>query len=145
MIYTPMTKKAIKLMFEFHKEQTDKSGLPYVFHPFHLAEQMHTESTTCVALLHDLIEDTSCTIDMLRVAGFGEKVVEAIQLLTHSKGEDYMTYVKRIAGNPIAREVKLADLKHNSDITRLDKVEDKDLQRLEKYRKAIDLLETMGE
>ena len=71
MIYTEMTKKALKLCFEAHKEQIDKSGMPYVFHPFHLAEQMQDEETTIVALLHDVIEDTDYTLDDLRKMGFG--------------------------------------------------------------------------
>ena len=66
MIYTPMTKKAMKLCYLAHKEQTDKSGLPYVFHPIHLAEQMMTEETTIVALLHDVIEDSNYTVEDLR-------------------------------------------------------------------------------
>jgi len=143
MIYTPMTKKAIKLMFELHKEQTDKSGLPYVFHPFHLAEQMGDENTCCAALLHDTIEDTPCTLEELRAQGFSEDIVEAVGLLTHPEGEEYLHYVSRIGKNPIARAVKLADLRHNSDITRLDEVREKDLQRVEKYKKAIALLEEL--
>ena len=77
MIYTPDTKKAIKLCFEAHRNQTDKSGLPYVFHPFHVAEQMPDEETTIVALLHDVIEDTSYTIDDLRKMGFSEEVMDS--------------------------------------------------------------------
>ena len=85
MIYTPLTKKAMKLCFEAHKDQTDKSGVPYVFHPFHVAEQMPDENTTVVALLHDVIEDTSYTLDDLRAMGFSEEVLEALALMTHDK------------------------------------------------------------
>ena len=141
MIYTPKTKLALKLCFEAHKEQTDKSGMPYVFHPFHLAEQMQTEETTIVALLHDLVEDTAYTIEDLVKMGFGKDVTDAIALMTHADGVDYMAYVSQIKSNPIAKAVKLADLKHNSDLTRLDVVDEKALSRREKYRKAIALLE----
>lgn len=141
MLYTPKTKMALKLCFEAHKEQTDKSGMPYVFHPFHLAQQMETEETTIVALLHDLVEDTDYTIEDLVNMGFDKVVTEAIALLTHGDGTDYMDYVARIKENPIAKAVKLADLKHNSDLTRLDIVDEKALGRAEKYRKAIALLE----
>ena len=141
MIYTPMTKKALAVCFEAHKSQVDKSGLPYVFHPFHLAEQMKDEMTTIVALLHDVIEDTSTTVEELRDVGFPEEATAAIQLMTHDKSIPYMDYVARIKKNPIAREVKLADLKHNSDLTRLNEVAEKDLERLKKYKKAISLLE----
>ncbi len=140
MLYTPLTKKAIKLCFDAHKEQTDKSGLPYVHHPFHLAEQMTDEATTVVALLHDVVEDTDLTLADLRQEGFGEEILAAISLMTHDPAVPYMEYVAAIKQNPIARAVKLADLTHNSDISRLDTVTQKDRERVEKYRQAMDLL-----
>lgn len=141
MIYTEMTKKALKLSFEAHKNQVDKSGMPYVYHPFHLAEQMKDEEATIVALLHDVVEDTDYTLDDLSSMGFSDKIIEAISLMTHDKDIPYMDYVAQIAKNPIAKAVKLADLRHNSDLTRLDAVTYKDLKRMEKYKKAIALLE----
>ena len=141
MIYTEQTKKALKLCFEAHKGQLDKSGMPYVFHPFHLAEQMNTEATTIVALLHDVIEDTVYTLEDLVEMGFEKGVTDAIALLTHSEDVEYMEYVAAIKTNPIAKAVKLADLRHNSDLSRLDIVDEKALNRREKYLKAIDLLE----
>lgn len=140
MIYTEKTKKALKLCFEAHKNQVDKSGLPYVFHPFHLAEQMCDEDTTVVALLHDVIEDTDYTIDDLTQMGFNKAITDALVLLTHDDDTPYMDYVAKIKQNPIAKAVKLADLAHNSDITRLDTVDHKALLRKEKYKKAIALL-----
>ena len=80
MIYTPETKKAMKLCFDAHKDQTDKSGLPYVFHPFHVAEQMQDEKTTIVALLHDVIEDTSYTLQDLHEKGFDQGVLDALEM-----------------------------------------------------------------
>ena len=141
MIYTDLTKKALMLCYKAHKDQQDKSGMPYVFHPFHLAEQMKDEITTVVALLHDVLEDTSYTAEDLKVMGFPEEAVAAIQMMTHDKSIPYMDYVARLKENPIARKVKLADLKHNSDLTRLDAPTEKDLKRVEKYRMAISLLE----
>ena len=141
MIYTPKTKKALKLCFEAHKEQVDKSGMPYVFHPFHLAEQMQTEETTVVALLHDLVEDTDYTIEDLTSMGFDKNITDAIALMTHADDVEYMDYVREIKNNPIAKAVKLADLKHNSDLTRLDVIDEKALSRREKYLKAIAILE----
>lgn len=141
MIYTPKTKMALKLCFEAHKEQIDKSGMPYVFHPFYVAEQMKTEETTIVALLHDLVEDTEYTIDDLIKMGFDKAITDAIALMTHAENLDYMDYVRMIKENPIARTVKLADLKHNSDLTRLDTIDESALSRKEKYLKAIELLE----
>lgn len=142
MIYTPITKKALKLCFEAHKDQTDKSGMPYVFHPFHLAEQMKDEETTIVALLHDVVEDSDITVDDLRKMGFSESVIEAIALMTHQGDAEYMDYVARIKENPIAKAVKLADLKHNSDTSRLDTVTKWDRERVAKYKKAIKLLKS---
>ena len=141
MIYTPKTKMALKLCFEAHKEQVDKSGMPYVFHPFHLAEQMNTEETTIVALLHDLVEDTDYTIEDLVDMGFDKSITDAIALMTHADNVAYMDYVRAIKDNPIAKAVKLADLKHNSDLTRLDTIDEKALSRREKYLKAIAILE----
>ena len=141
MIYTTLTKKALKLCFEAHKEQVDKTGMPYVFHPFHLAEQMETEETTIIALLHDVIEDSDFTIEDLINMGFDKTVTDAIALMTHKDGVEYMDYVSAIKENPLAKTVKLADLKHNSDLTRLDIVDEKALMRKEKYSKAIALLQ----
>ena len=141
MIYTPATKQALKLCFEAHKHQLDKSGLPYVFHPFHLAEQMTDEDTTVAALLHDVMEDTPCTRAELTALGFSDRVLEALDLLNHDPAVPYLDYVAALRSNPIARAVKLADLRHNSDLTRLDVVDETALSRVEKYRKAIALLE----
>lgn len=140
MIYTELTKKALKLCFEAHKDQVDKSGMPYVFHPFHLAEQMEDEKSTIVALLHDIVEDTNYTFDDLKKVGFDNEIIDALMLLTHDDVIPYMTYVAAIKKNPIARAVKLADLQHNSDLSRLDSVDEKALKRKEKYSEAILLL-----
>ena len=141
MIYTPKSKKALKLCFEAHKNQIDKSDMPYVFHPFHLAEQMKTEETTVVALLHDVVEDTDYTLEDLSNMGFDKPIIDALALLTHDPAVEYMDYVKAIKSNPIAKAVKLADLRHNSDLTRLDIVTEKALERQQKYLKAIAFLE----
>ena len=135
-----MTKKALKLCFDAHREQLDKSGMPYVFHPFHLAEQMDNEDAVILALLHDVVEDTSTTPEDLRRMGFPENVLEALALLTHDDAVPYMDYVASIARNPLAKQVKLADLRHNSDLSRLDTVDDEALRRAEKYAAAIALL-----
>ncbi len=140
MIYTELTKKAMRLCFAAHKDQVDKSGLPYVFHPFHVAEQMTTEETTAVALLHDVIEDTDYTLADIAAMGFPQSVTDALKLLTHDERVPYMTYVAAIKQNPIARAVKLADLRHNSDLSRLDRIDEKALERVRKYRSAIQLL-----
>jgi (p)ppGpp synthase/HD superfamily hydrolase len=140
MIYTTLTKKALKISFEAHRDQTDKSGLPYIFHPFHLAEQMDDEYSVCVALLHDVIEDSSFTIQDLISNGFPKEVIEAIKTLTHSKDVPYLEYIKLIKDNILAAKVKIEDLKHNSDISRMDHLSETDYERLEKYKQALDIL-----
>lgn len=141
MIYTEMTKKALRLSFSAHKDQVDKSGIPYVYHPFHLAEQMDSEEAVIVALLHDVVEDTDYTIEDLIEMGFSKSVTDALKLMTHDETVPYMDYVANIKPNPIARAVKLADLRHNSDISRLETVDDKALRRVQKYKEAIAFLE----
>ena len=101
---------------------------------------MCDEDTTVVALLHDVIEDTDYTLDDLTKMGFGKTVTDALFLLTHDDDTPYMDYVAKIKQNPIAKAVKLADLAHNSDTTRLNTVDHKALLRKEKYKKAIELL-----
>ncbi len=140
MIYTAMTKHAAKLAFAAHQGQTEDCGIPYISHPWHLAEQMDTEVETAVALLHDVVEDTDWTLEALAAEGFPPQVLEPLALLTHDPAEPYLDYVRRIKGDPVARKVKLADLRHNSDLTRLDQVTEHDLERQEKYRQALAIL-----
>lgn len=141
MLYTPVTKKALKLCFEAHAGQVDKSGLPYVHHPLHVAEQMETEDETCVALLHDVMEDTDYTEEDLRAIGISEEALEALCLLTHDDAVPYLEYIEALKDSPLARKVKLADLRHNSDLSRLDTITDADLERVAKYEKARSILE----
>ena len=139
MIYTKNTRKAMKIAYDAHHGQLDKSGVPYVYHPIHLAEQMQTEEECIVALLHDVVEDTNITFEQLEKE-FSTNVIQALRLLTHDKSVDYMDYVRKIKDNPIAKNVKLADLHHNSDVTRLDEMSEKDKLRREKYSEAIRIL-----
>lgn len=143
MIYTPLTNKAMQLAYTAHQGQTDKSGQPYIFHPMHLAEQMDDEISTCVALLHDVVEDTAVTFaDLEKI--FPPAVLDALRLLTHEDGTDYFQYVEAIRQNPVAVKVKLADLAHNSDQTRFSGCDDIPAGQLarwqEKYTKAFAIL-----
>ena len=117
MIYTKMTVKAMRIAYEAHLGQVDKTKVPYIFHPIHLAEQMEEEISCTVALLHDVVEDTELTFADLEKE-FPTEVMEALRLLTHEENVDYFEYVRQIKTNPIATKVKLADLMHNSDETR---------------------------
>lgn len=141
MIYTDLTKKAMKLCFEAHKDQFDKSGTPYVMHPLHVAEQMPDEITTVVALLHDVVEDTDYTLEDISAAGFPKVVTDALELLTHDESVPYLEYVAALRDNPIAKCVKLADLEHNSNLSRIDHPTAEDYLRVQKYEKAMEILE----
>lgn len=117
MIYTELTNKAMKLAYQAHDRQLDKAGMPYILHPMHLAEQMDDELSTCVAILHDVVEDTDVTFEDLEKE-FPENVLVPLRYLTHQKGVPYMEYVERILENDIALKVKLADIDHNMDQSR---------------------------
>lgn len=94
MIYTKLTQKSMKLAYNAHHGQTDQRGMPYIFHPYHLAEQMTDEISVCVALLHDVVEDTPITIEMLEKE-FPKQVTDAVRLLTHDENTDYFDYVRQ--------------------------------------------------
>lgn len=118
MIYTSLTAKAMQIAYTAHHGQVDKAGMPYIFHPMHLAEAMDDEISCCVALLHDTVEDTDITFADLESI-FPKDVLDALKLLTHREGTDYFEYVRAIRKNPVAVKVKLADIAHNSDQSRL--------------------------
>ena len=142
MIYTPLTCAAMKLAYRAHHGQFDKCGIPYIYHPIHLAEAMNDEYSCCVALLHDTVEDTDVTLDLLKTI-FPKEVTDAVALLTHRKDTDYFDYVRAIKDNPIARKVKLADLSHNSDQSRCvgsDLSEERKAAWRNKYEKATKIL-----
>ncbi len=119
MLYTDLTKKAMRLAYKAHDGQYDKGGVPYVFHPFHVAEQMHSEYDICVALMHDVLEDTDYTIDDIRALGFPQDILDALVCITRDKSISYEDYILIVKTNEIATRVKLADLEHNSDTSRL--------------------------
>ena len=131
---------ALEIAWDAHKGQTDKAGNPYIRHPMTVASSMDTEEEIAAALLHDVVEDSEYTFKDLKERGIPETVLEALRLLTHDPEEDYFSYVRKIRANPIATKVKLADLEHNSRLDRLPEITEKDLQRLEKYKKARDIL-----
>jgi (p)ppGpp synthase/HD superfamily hydrolase len=132
-----LLEKSIAFALKAHAGQTDKYGRPYILHPLHLMSRMETEEEMLTAVLHDVVEDTAYTLDDLRALGLPEAVVQAVGLLTHDKeASTYDEYVHRLKSNPLARKVKLADLRHNMDVRRLNTVLEKDAARLEKYRRA---------
>ena len=140
MYYSNLVRKASNISFEAHKGDVDKSGYPYFTHPMTLAVQFDDEATVCVALLHDVIEDhgDKYSFEYLKEQGFAEDIIDALRLLTHKHGVDYLEYVKAIKKNPIATRVKLGDLHHNTDLTRCGGVKP---PKYELYLKAIEILE----
>lgn len=139
MVNTKLTRKAMNIAYNAHMNQFDKAGVPYIYHPIHLAEQMDSETECIVALLHDVVEDTEVTFEQLEKE-FPKQVIEAIRLLTHDKKVEYEEYIKELSKNPIAKKVKIADLLHNSDETRLEKITIKDVAKRKKYKNALEFL-----
>lgn len=137
MIYTDLTERALRLAYRAHAGQEDKAEVPYIFHPYHLAEQMTTEAAVCVALLHDVVEDSDVTIEDI-AALFPAEVTEAVQLLTHDERVPYLDYIRALRTNPLARTVKLADLAHNSDESRLREAVAKEPDTVTKRRAKYD-------
>lgn len=118
MLYTPLTRKAMCIAYSAHHGQMDKGGAPYIFHPMHLAESMEDEISCCAALLHDVAEDTDITLEELAME-FPAEVISVLKLLTHGKDTPYFDYIRAIKQDPTAVKVKLADLDHNSDQSRM--------------------------
>ena len=131
---------AFEIAKEAHAGQTDKAGLDYILHPLQVAAEMTTDEEKAVALLHDIIEDTDVTANELLAKGLPDNVVEAVKALTKKHNQNYAAYLAGVKKNRLATAVKLADLKHNSDLSRLEKITQKDRDRAEKYRKAIEYL-----
>ena len=142
MIYTPLTNEAMRIAYKAHHGQLDYNGIPYIFHPIHLAEQMDDEISCCAALLHDVVEDTAVTMEELEKE-FPTEVIDILKLLTHNDSTDYFDYVRTIKSNPIAIKVKLADLAHNSDQSRCvgsDLTPERLAYWKQKYQKAVNIL-----
>jgi (p)ppGpp synthase/HD superfamily hydrolase len=133
-----MLDRAISITSQAFEGKFDKGGQPYILHCLHVMNQMDENDMDlrCVAVLHDLLEDTEWTELDLLMEGFNGKVVKAIVALTKAKGQSYDDYIQQVKDNEMARKVKIADLKHNSDITRMKGVTDKDMERIGKYFKA---------
>ena len=129
--------QALAIAEDAHKGQVDKAVVAYIHHPLYVASLVEGELAKTVALLHDVVEDSDWTLEDLRKEGLLEEVVQAVGILTKKRNENYEEYILRVKQNPLARQVKLADLKHNSDLSRLANVTDRDRKRVAKYQKAI--------
>jgi len=134
---TQTLERAIAIAATAHAGQVDKGGAPYILHPLKVMLRMSTLEQRIVAVLHDVVEDCGVSLNDLRKEGFSEEILSAIESVTRVPGESYGDFVDRAAQNPIGRVVKLADLEENSDLSRIASPSWKDLERIEKYRRAI--------
>ncbi len=137
--------KAIRISAVAFEGCFDKQGQPYILHCLNVMNQMPEEDCDlrCIAVLHDLVEDTNWTISMLEEEGFSKRVLIGVELMTHDKETSYEDYVKKLSTNSDCRKVKMADLRHNSDIRRMKSCARKDFERLEKYCNAYNYLKEM--
>jgi len=128
--------QAIQIALQAHKGQRDKAGAPYILHPLRLMLRMQNEQEMITAVLHDVVEDSEWTLDALRDAGIAQDILDAFDCLTRREHESYEEFIARLAPNPLARKVKIADLEDNMDLRRLADLRDKDQSRLQRYLKA---------
>ena len=127
--------EALQVAVRAHDGQYDKGGSPYILHPLAVAKQVSGEKEKILALLHDTVEDTNVTNDDIR-REFGNTIADALDCLTHRKGESYDEYIDRVCANPLAIDVKLADLHNNMDLSRIPRPTEKDRARVEKYKRV---------
>ena len=132
--------RAIFIAVQAHAGQVDKAGQSYILHPLRLMLKFNSADEMMVAVLHDVVEDSSITLDELRASGFSDVVVDAIASLTKKSGESYEDFILRVSRNELARKVKIEDVKDNLDLTRLHKITDKDMLRIQKYHSALEML-----
>ena len=134
--------RAIAIAAEAHTKKTDKGGAPYILHPLRVMLAMTDTDSQIVAVLHDVVEDHSppWTLEKIRSEGFSEPVIEALDAVTHRKGEEYFAYIARAIANPIGRRVKAADTKDSMDLGRISDLTDDDFERLKKYKKAFKII-----
>ena len=132
--------RALEIARKAHIGQVDKAGAPYINHPIKVASMVDEPDEKMVAYLHDVVEDTDVSLEDLRKEGFDETVIVAIDCITHREGEPRDEYLERVKSNRLARVVKLADLKHNSDISRIPNPTEKDYARRDRYLREIEFL-----
>jgi len=131
-----LLEKAILIAVQAHQGQVDKAGAPYILHPLRVMLKLNSEIEMITGVLHDVVEDTSWTLENLRQEGFPDGILEAIDCLTRREGEDYNDFIERVADNSLARMVKLADLEDNLNILRFETITEKDKARLTRYHQA---------
>jgi len=136
---------AIALAVDAHKGQVDKAGEPYILHPLRVMLRLDTFEERIVGILHDVVEDTAMTLENLREKGFADYIIDAIDSITKRTGEAYDAYVARAAKNSLARRVKIADLEDNIVLDRIKSPTRNDYERFERYRRALEFLQSHAE
>lgn len=140
MNHIKMLNKAIEIATKAHENQKDKAGVDYIYHPLRVSEMCEKMDEKIVAVLHDTIEDTYVTADFLANLGFPRYIIEAVLSVTRRNDENYQDFIERCKNNPIGKIVKVNDLKDNLDLTRLKRISEKDVNRINKYLHALDIL-----
>lgn len=132
--------RALEIAAGAHRGQRDKAGQPYILHPLRVMQACGTDEERIVAILHDVVEDSDWTLDDLRGEGLAEDLVAAVDAMTRRENETYAEFVDRASRHPIARAVKIADLRDNLDMSRIADPTASDLQRAQKYQEALNML-----
>jgi GTP diphosphokinase / guanosine-3',5'-bis(diphosphate) 3'-diphosphatase len=135
-----LLEKAILIATKAHAGQVDKGGNPYILHPLAVMQRVKTLKAKIVAVLHDVLEDTTVTKEDLLMEGFPEDIVAAVIGVTRQKGESRKQFIRRASLNPISKEVKIADIEENMDLTRIPNPTEKDYRRIEMYKKELEFL-----
>ena len=136
--------RAIEIAASAHRNQVDKGGSPYILHPIRVMMSLNSEDEKIVGILHDVVEDSDeWNLDRLKEEGFGEHILSALKSVTKaSEAENYQQFIKRAGHNKIGRNVKIADIKDNLDVIRIDALNERDLMRINKYKAALGYLES---
>lgn len=129
--------KAIAIAAQAHAGQTDKGGNPYILHPLRVMMKLQTNEERIAAVFHDLFEDTTVTPQDLEEKSFTREIIDAVHALTKNKDESYDEFIARAKNNSIARNVKIADIEDNMDLSRIPDPAEKDYARVERYRRAL--------
>ena len=135
--------RAIAIAAEAHAGQIDKGGNPYILHPLRVMLRLEDADARIAAVLHDVVEDSPWTLEQLRAEGFWPAVIDAVESVTKREGEEYEDFVRRAAQNTIGRIVKRADLEDNLDLSRVKSPGERDRERIEKYRRALAVLDAL--
>jgi len=133
--------RAIEIAVESHKGQTDKADAIYILHPLRVMMSLATDEERTAGILHDVVEDSDWSFERLSDEGFSDEIIDALRCLTKIDGEDYEDFIMRVCVNPLARRVKVADVKDNMDLSRIESPSEEDFKRLEKYKRALGVLE----